>query len=67
MPSARCPVCEGRVFVDASTEMGEIVFCDDCESNLELVGLDPFELDPASEANDEVDDGFSIFDEADEA
>ena len=61
MPSAKCPVCEGRVFVGASTEMGGIVNCDDCESDLELVGLDPFELDPASEPDDEVGDGFNIF------
>ena len=65
MPSARCPVCEERVFVDASTEMGEIVICDECESDLELVGLDPFELDPATEPNEEVGDGFNIFEDED--
>ena len=65
MPSARCPVCEGRVFVDALTEMGEIIICDECESDLELVGLDPFELDPATDPNDEVSDEFNIFDDVD--
>lgn len=47
MPSANCPVCEGRVYVDPNTEQGEIISCEDCDSNLELVGMDPIELDPA--------------------
>lgn len=63
MPSARCPVCEGKVFVDASTEMGELVMCDECDADLELVGLDPFELDPALEPKGDTVDDFSIFDD----
>lgn len=66
MPSASCPVCESRVFVEASTDMGETLVCDECESELELVGLDPFELDPAQPSDPEVGDGFNIYDEDDE-
>ena len=50
-------------FVDASTDMGDTLVCDDCDSELELVGLDPFELDPAQPPDPEVGDGFNIFEE----
>lgn len=65
MPSAKCPKCKERVFVDASTDMGEIVECEECDSKLELVGMDPIELDPANENVDELEDGFNIFDRDD--
>jgi lysine biosynthesis protein LysW len=45
VPTAICPECEGDVFVDAESEQGTIVTCDDCSSKLEVVGLDPLELD----------------------
>ena len=65
MPSVGCPVCKERVFVDASTAMGDFVKCEECESELELVGLDPFVLDPAVEEDDEVRDGFNVFENED--
>jgi lysine biosynthesis protein LysW len=65
MPSTVCPLCKERVFVDASKEMGEIILCEDCDSKLELVGMDPIELDPASEDVDELEDGFNIYDNDD--
>lgn len=61
MPSTICPECQGRIFVGASSEQGSIFTCEDCDSNLELVGLDPVELDLVSHADlgDYV-DGFNI-------
>lgn len=61
MPTAYCPICSGRVFVDASTELGEILICDECEEDLELVGLDPLELDPAADVSEEQVPDFSVF------
>ncbi len=66
MPSAKCPTCEGRVFVDANTEMGETVFCEECDSDLELVGLDPIELDPVAGGGEVDDDDFDLFDDGDD-
>lgn len=61
MPSTNCPACEGRVYVDPSTEQGDIIICEDCDSQLELVGMDPIELDPAFDD----DDAFIAFDNLD--
>lgn len=64
MPSATCPECDERVYIKADTELGEVIICEECDSDLELVGLDPFELDPYVKKNvDEYDDGFNIFDD----
>ncbi|MFV0388496.1 MAG: hypothetical protein ACK5NT_07060 [Pyrinomonadaceae bacterium] len=67
MPIAVCPECEEDVHVDADAEQGSIVVCDGCETELEVVGLDPVELDPYIEAEyEEYDDEFSIYDDDDD-
>ena len=45
MPTSICPECDEEVFVDADSEQGDIVTCEECGSRLEVVGLDPVELD----------------------
>ncbi len=45
MPTAICPECDEEVYVDADSEQGDVVTCDECGSDLEVVGLDPVELD----------------------
>ena len=65
MPNAICPLCDGRVFVGASTELGGHLICDECEEGLELVGLDPLELDPATIPSDDVASDFDIFESED--
>lgn len=45
MPTAVCPECEEKVYVDAESEQGDVVSCEECGVNLEVVGLDPVELD----------------------
>lgn len=45
MPTAICPECDEEVYVDAESEQGDRVACDECGSNLVVVGLDPIELD----------------------
>lgn len=45
MPSTACPECEEKVFVDAESEQGDVVTCEECGAELEVVGLDPLELD----------------------
>jgi len=65
MPTSICPECHEEVFVDAESEQGDAVGCDECGSRLVVVGLDPIELDLKDES--EVDDlhdadGFESYD-----
>jgi lysine biosynthesis protein LysW len=45
MPTSVCPECSEEVYVDAESEQGDNVVCDECGSKLVVVGLDPVELD----------------------
>jgi alpha-aminoadipate carrier protein LysW len=49
MPTAICPECDEEVYVDADSEQGDIISCEECGSRLEVVGLDPVELDLRAE------------------
>lgn len=53
MPLAVCPECEAEIHVDEDADKGEVVTCEECEAKLEVVGLDPIELDLAREEEDE--------------
>ena len=52
MPTSICPECSEEVFVDAETEQGDNVSCDECGAKLVVVGLDPIELDLYEESDD---------------
>lgn len=54
MPLAACPECEAEIHVDEDVDKGDVLHCEECEARLEVVGLDPIELDLA--ANDDYDD-----------
>lgn len=54
MPRGTCPECDADVQVDEDADKGDTVECDDCGMMLEVVGLDPIELDVAT--NDDDDD-----------
>ena len=57
MPTTACPECSEDVFVDAESEQGDIISCDECGTELEIVGLDPIELDIYSDDDfDDLDD-----------
>ena len=45
MPTGTCPECEADVHVDTDADKGETVECEECATHLEIVGLDPVELD----------------------
>ncbi len=53
MPLAACPECEAEIHVDEDVDKGEIIHCEECDINLEVVGLDPIELDLAPDDDDE--------------
>ena len=56
MPTAKCPECDEEVYVDAESEQGDVVTCDECGSDLEVVGLDPVELDAYTGDYDDLGD-----------
>ncbi|HEX8289346.1 MAG TPA: hypothetical protein VF556_15200 [Pyrinomonadaceae bacterium] len=62
MPTTVCPECSEDVYVDAESEQGDIVTCEECGSDLEVVGLDPLEVD-LYEENDDFDDSLDDDDE----
>lgn len=49
VPTGTCPECDADVHVDVDTDKGETVSCEDCGTELEVVGLDPLELDIVEE------------------
>lgn len=54
MPTATCPECDADVHVDIDSDKGDTVSCDECGSALEVVGLDPVELDLVEEDDDDL-------------
>ena len=49
MPTGTCPECEADVHIDVDAEKNDTVECEDCGVQLEVVGLDPVELDIVEE------------------
>lgn len=47
MSEANCVTCGGSVALPDDVEVGEIVDCGSCGTELEVVGVDPVELDEA--------------------
>lgn len=66
MPTTACPECEEKVYVDAESEQGDTVICEECGVELEVVGLDPVELDPfegkKGSSYSDTDDDYEAFD-----
>ena len=62
MPTTICPECTEDVFVDAESEQGDIISCDECGSALVVVGLDPVQLDLRAEAELDGRDQMEDFD-----
>jgi alpha-aminoadipate/glutamate carrier protein LysW len=56
VPLANCPECAADIHVDEDVDKGETMFCEECETKLEVVGLDPIELDVAADDEDEDED-----------
>jgi len=56
VPTGTCPECDADVHVDTDADKGDILSCEECGTNLEVVGLDPVELDIVEEDYDEDED-----------
>ena len=53
MPLGTCPECEADVHVDTEADKGDHITCEECGTDLEVVGLDPVELDIAEEMDED--------------
>ena len=64
MPTSICPECDEEVYVDAESEQGDRVTCDECGTQLVVVGLDPIEMDvyEETEADDVDEEDFESYD-----
>ncbi|QSG11115.1 Lysine biosynthesis protein LysW [Halapricum desulfuricans] len=50
---ATCPECGADVALHDDIEIGEIVDCSTCGAELEVVAVDPVELEPAPELEED--------------
>lgn len=56
VPTGTCPDCDADVHVETDADKGDTVSCDECGTELEIVGLDPVELDIVEEDDDDADE-----------
>ena len=56
MPTGTCPECDADVHVDTDADKGDVVSCEECGTELEVVGLDPVELDIVEEDYEQCSD-----------
>jgi lysine biosynthesis protein LysW len=62
MPYAACPGCDQNILLRRTIKLGDVVYCDNCEADLEIVNVNPVELDWPWE-EDETEDDFDTEDE----
>lgn len=53
MSAANCPECEAALDVPGDAMENELIACADCGAELEIISLDPFELDLAPEIEED--------------
>jgi alpha-aminoadipate carrier protein LysW len=56
VPTGTCKECDADVHVDTDADKGDIVDCEECGRQLEVVGLDPVELDLVEEEDFDEDE-----------
>jgi alpha-aminoadipate carrier protein LysW len=65
--SVVCPECDNPIDIDGEdVEEGEIVQCDECGTDLEVVSNDPLELAPVDEEGYDDEDDEPVEEEEDE-
>lgn len=51
---ATCPVCEGTFYVDEEeVEEGDLISCEECGVELEIVSTDPLELEVVEDEDED--------------
>lgn len=51
--TAECPVCAADVRIAADAMQNELITCQDCGAELEILSLDPMELATAPETEED--------------
>jgi len=50
---ATCPVCDASIELDDNVELNELISCPDCGSELEVVSLDPLQVEEAPQEEED--------------
>jgi lysine biosynthesis protein LysW len=66
MPFAPCPECDEDIRISGTPKLGKIVVCPQCGTRLEVVELDPLELDWAFDEPEDWDDEESDYEDEDD-
>jgi alpha-aminoadipate carrier protein LysW len=62
-----CPECESELDIDVDeVEEGDVVACDECGTEYEVVGVEPLELSKVEEGFDEEEDEYTNKEEEEE-
>lgn len=62
-----CPECENNLDIDVDeVEEGDVVACDECGTEYEIVGVEPLELSKVEEGLDEDAEDFANEEEEEE-
>ncbi len=62
-----CPECESDLDIDVDeVEEGDVVACDECGTEYEIVGVDPLELSKVEDGIDEDEDDYKNDEEEEE-
>lgn len=62
-----CPECENNLDIDVEeVEEGDVVACEECGTEYEVVGVEPLELSKVEEGFDEDEDDFANEEEEEE-
>lgn len=65
--SVVCPECDNPLDIDVDdVEEGEVISCDECGTELEVVSSDPLELAPVDDEGYEDEDDEDVRDDEDE-
>jgi lysine biosynthesis protein LysW len=56
MASAYCPDCDEKIVLNPHVRLGQKLACPHCAADLEVIGVDPLELDWAYDWSHEEDE-----------
>ena len=45
MASAYCPDCDGKIVMNPTATLGQKLTCPHCDAELEVISVDPLEID----------------------
>lgn len=51
--NGKCPFCGAKVTLPKSIKTGDLIYCSECDAELEVISLSPVELDWPLEAYEE--------------